>query len=167
MPLPNDLLEQAQFLAQREQRRPRQASLRRAVSTAYYAVFHLLAAGAASQASLAVPVGLSERVQRALEHGAMKEAAKRFESGNLPDHIKPLVTNPLPAPLAAVARSFVRLQDERHKADYDVSSRFERARAQNAVALATQLFVDWDSVRNTDDARVFLASLMFWKLWSK
>jgi hypothetical protein len=88
MALANDLLEQAQFLVQREPRRPRQASLRRAVSTAYYAVFHLLATSAASQASPASPAGLSERIQRSLEHGAMKEAAKRFESGNLPDHIK-------------------------------------------------------------------------------
>lgn len=167
MPLANDLLEQAQFLVQREQRRPRQASLRRAVSTAYYAVFHLLASGAASQASPAAPAGLSERVQRALEHGAMKEAAKRFEAGTLPDHVRSLLTNPLPAPLVSVARSFVRLQEMRHMADYDVASRFERARAKNAVALATQLFVDWEAIRNTDDARVFLASLMFWKLWSK
>jgi hypothetical protein len=167
MPLPTDLLEQAGFLAQREQQRPRQASLRRAVSTAYYAVFHLLASAAASQATPATPAGLSERVQRSLEHGAMKEAAKRFESGNLPDHIRPLVTNPLPTALIAVARTFVRLHEERHKADYDVASRFGRARAQDAVALATQLFRDWDSIRSTDDARVFLASLMFWKVWSK
>lgn len=167
MPLPEDLLEQAQFLVQREQRRPRQASLRRAVSTAYYPVFHLLSASAASQASPPAPVGMSVRVQRALEHGSMKEAAKRFESGNLPDHIGQLVTKPLSAPLVAVARSFVRLQDERHKADNDVAIRFERTRSQDAVALATQLFVDWNTIRNTDDARVFLASLMFWKIWSK
>jgi len=38
----DDLLEQAQHLAQREPKRPRQASLRRAVSSAYYALFHLL-----------------------------------------------------------------------------------------------------------------------------
>jgi len=97
----------------------------------------------------------------------MKEAAKRFEAGTLPDHVRSLLTNPLPAPLVSVARSFVRLQEMRHMADYDVASRFERARAKNAVALATQLFVDWEAIRNTDDARVFLASLMFWKLWSK
>jgi hypothetical protein len=97
----------------------------------------------------------------------MKEAAKRFGSGNLPDHIRPFVTNPVPAPLVSVARSFVRLQDARHKADYDVALRFDRAAAQDAVALATQLFTDWDAIKNTDDARVFLASLMFWRLWSK
>src|SRR5580704_5206468 len=42
MPFPNDLLEQAYHLANREPKRPKQASLRRAVSTAYYALFHLL-----------------------------------------------------------------------------------------------------------------------------
>ncbi|MGD0629189.1 MAG: hypothetical protein ABR987_07545 [Terracidiphilus sp.] len=73
----------------------------------------------------------------------------------------------MPASLVSVARSFVRLQDARHKADYDVALRFDRAAAPDAVALATQLFADWDAIKNTDDARVFLASLMFWKLWSK
>jgi uncharacterized protein (UPF0332 family) len=38
----DDLLEQALHLANRERKGPRQASLRRAVSTAYYALFHLL-----------------------------------------------------------------------------------------------------------------------------
>src|SRR5215475_8615401 len=42
MGLPEDLLEQAQHLVSRERTRPRQASLRRALSTAYYALFHLL-----------------------------------------------------------------------------------------------------------------------------
>ncbi len=44
MAFADDLLEQAQPLAQREPKRPRQASLRRSVSTAYYALFHLLIA---------------------------------------------------------------------------------------------------------------------------
>jgi hypothetical protein len=38
MPYAHDLLEQAKHLANREKKRPRQASLRRAVSTAYYAL---------------------------------------------------------------------------------------------------------------------------------
>ncbi len=42
MAYPDDLLEQAQHLAQREPKRPKQASLRRAISSAYYALFHLL-----------------------------------------------------------------------------------------------------------------------------
>jgi len=39
MAFAEDLLEQAEFLANRESVQPKQASLRRAVSTAYYAVF--------------------------------------------------------------------------------------------------------------------------------
>ncbi len=42
MSLHDDLLEQAKHLANREPRRPKQASLRRAISAAYYALFHLL-----------------------------------------------------------------------------------------------------------------------------
>ena len=42
MRLPEGLLEQAQHLVKREPKRPKQASLRRAVSTAYYGLFHLL-----------------------------------------------------------------------------------------------------------------------------
>ena len=42
MSLQQDLLRQARDLATKEPRRPSQASLRRAVSAAYYALFHLL-----------------------------------------------------------------------------------------------------------------------------
>jgi uncharacterized protein (UPF0332 family) len=167
MTLPSDLLEQAQFLVLREPRRPKQASLRRAVSTAYYASFHLLCSEAADQASPASPVELCNRVQRAMTHGTMKTAAKAFESGNLPNFIKSLVSAILAAEISSVARAFVQLQEERHKADYDIADRFDRARAQNAVSLSTQLFADWNTIRDTDDARVFLAALLFWNIWSK
>ena len=36
----DDLIELAEFIAKRDAGRPKQASLRRAISTAYYAVFH-------------------------------------------------------------------------------------------------------------------------------
>jgi len=42
MSLAADLLEQAAHLASRERGRPRQVSLRRAISTAYYSLFHLV-----------------------------------------------------------------------------------------------------------------------------
>jgi hypothetical protein len=167
MPLPQDLLEQAKFLVRREQRKPKQASLRRAVSAAYYAAFHLLGADAASQASPPSPAGLRIRVQRSLEHGAMKEAAKRFESQRLPDTIKPLVPIPLPSDLVALAQCFIRLQEERHAADYDLTSPFDRVRAQDAVDLASRLFTYWEKVKATEAARLFLAALVFPKLGSR
>ena len=44
MPFADDLLLDAYHLAQRGGKNPKQSSLRRAVSTAYYALFHLLIA---------------------------------------------------------------------------------------------------------------------------
>lgn len=74
MALADDLLEQAHYLAKREPKRPRQASLRRAVSTAYYSLFHLLISSAILQWK-----GVHQRAQmaRGFEHGAMKDASKR------------------------------------------------------------------------------------------
>jgi hypothetical protein len=167
--LPQDLLEQARFLSRREagRGRPRQASLRRAVSTAYYAVFHLLCAEAASQACAAAPQGLRDRVQRALAHETMRQAANSFQATNLPAHVASLLDGPIHPDLVAVARSFVRLQEERHQADYDLTDQFDRTRVQALVGDAEQVFRTWNRIRDTDAARVFLASLVFWKLWSK
>jgi hypothetical protein len=49
MGLAQDLLQQANHLASYEGANPSQASLRRAVSTAYYALFHLLIEDAAKR----------------------------------------------------------------------------------------------------------------------
>lgn len=169
MSLPLDLLEQAHFLSQREvgRGRPRQASLRRAVSTAYYAVFHLLSADASSQACPVNPMGLRERVQRSLAHDTMKQAANAIQSNNLPTQMVSLLARPMNAQVISVARGFVRLQEQRHKADYDMSDQFDRTRVLGLVRVAEQIFRDWSAVRNTEDAHIFLAALMFWKLWSK
>ncbi len=42
MSLASDLLDQASILADLDPMKPKQASLRRAISAAYYSVFHLL-----------------------------------------------------------------------------------------------------------------------------
>jgi hypothetical protein len=76
MSLASDLLEQAQHLSRRERRRPRQASLRRAISTAYYALFHLLIDDATS--TLVSRAELRARFARAFDHGDMKNASRAF-----------------------------------------------------------------------------------------
>jgi hypothetical protein len=97
----------------------------------------------------------------------MKQAANAFQASNLPPHVAPFLGQPLAASVTSVARGLVRLQEERHKADYDLADQFDRTRVQGLVREAEQIFSDWAAVRNTDEARVFLASLMFWRLWSK
>jgi hypothetical protein len=73
MSLHDDLIEQARHLAGREPKRPRQASLRRAIAAAYYAVFHLLVADAVKSVAPRMPEGLRSQVRRAFGHSAMKE----------------------------------------------------------------------------------------------
>jgi hypothetical protein len=77
MPFADQLLEQARHLANREKTRPRQASLRRAVSTAYYALFHLLISEATSNWKRA---DQRHALARAFDHGKMRSASDRQNS---------------------------------------------------------------------------------------
>lgn len=125
--LHRQLLEQARHLATRERRRPRQGSLRRAVSTAYYALFHLIVHEAAQKllrGNAAEP--LRPLLGRAFVHGDMKAAARSFAGGTLPATIKAYQPGPVSAELRQVAEAFVVLQELRHQADYDLRARLAR-----------------------------------------
>src|SRR5258708_1560887 len=74
MPFPDHLLEQARHLAHREKTRPRQASLRRSVSTAYYALFHLLISEATFNWKRADQRPL---LARFFEHGKMRTSESK------------------------------------------------------------------------------------------
>ena len=73
--LAEDLLEQARHLANRERRRPKQASLRRSLSTTYYSLFHLFV-----QSAITNWRGEAQRIDlaRGFEHRTMRRASKRF-----------------------------------------------------------------------------------------
>ena len=117
----DDLLEQALHLANRERKGPRQASLRRAVSTAYYALFHLLISEATLNWKRAE---YRDALARVFEHGKMKSACRK-KIGELTVYFK---TNPragseltVAQHLHRVAQTFVEAQQNRHVADYDNS----------------------------------------------
>src|SRR5712692_6430330 len=115
MGLAQDLLRQADHLATYESVKSSQASLRRAVSTAYYALFHLLIEDAALlwQGSPEARTGL----ERGFQHGPMKKTSQQFREPGWKDwHGN---QQPVPAALRQVAKAFVDLQDQRHTADYD------------------------------------------------
>jgi hypothetical protein len=78
MGLAQDLLQQANHLATYEGANPSQAALRRSVSTAYYALFHLLVQDAAQrwQGSITAVSGM----ERALNHGPMKNSSIQFRN---------------------------------------------------------------------------------------
>ena len=112
--LHDDLLDVAAQLARLDTARPRQATLRRAVSSAYYALFHALAYLCADGL-----VGYSKSweyftpIYRSLDHGKAKnvlEALRRARGGDF----------------VLIAQIFVELQREREKADYDLEYRTGR-----------------------------------------
>ena len=162
MTYPADLLEQAKHLANREKKKPRQASLRRAVSTAYYALFHLLI----HEATL----NWRRTEQRAVlarffEHGKMKNACDR-QRGMCKDYFS---AQPPPAQgpdfdcmthLQKVAHTFFQVQQQRHMADYDNSKDWTRTEVLTQIQLVEEAFDSWHQIRNHAFAQEFLISLL-------
>jgi len=166
MSLHADLLEQAKRLAQLDPRRPKQANLRRSISSAYYALFHLLAWE--SSAVYAAEPGLASRINRTHNHTEMKRASSMIANDMLPKGLQPPGGGyTTPADLKSVANAFVSLQQARHEADYDLSHTFRRQEALDFVESARQAFEAWERVRKTDDARVYMACFHLWKRWDE
>jgi hypothetical protein len=166
--IPQDLLAQAKHLANREPKRPRQASLRRAVSAAYYALYHLLAEAGAQTLAPPNPPQLRSRIRRAFSHADMKRVCSSFQHNNvenLPDEIKPLIIEPLQQEFSIVAETFVQLQEDRHMADYDFSKQFARTDVLIKIDMVDQAFAAWRVVRRSSNANAFLAAMLLHKHW--
>lgn len=164
----DSLLTQARTLVELDPRRPRQVSLRRAISDAYYALFHLLIDAAVTNAvgpAVNPPTtALRFAMTRWYVHTVMKEVANNFYRPSLPA-AKELLTDSsggllVPPALARVAHTFVRLQEERHRADYDLAPRYTRTGALALVQMAEAAFADWRSVSASAHARLFLSLLL-------
>ena len=167
MPFHADLLEQAGFLARREPRRPRQASLRRAISSAYYALFHMLASDATTLLPNQ-PAGLRQQARRVLSHSDMKSVCRQFSTGNIANltaETARLVVRHVEAEISAVAKAFVDLQEARHRADYDLASPFARLEAVSLIEKAKKALADWHRIRSKPNATLFLAALLLQKHW--
>jgi hypothetical protein len=163
MSLHDDLLEQAMHLVDREPRRPKQASLRRAISTAYYALFHLLVDEATKM--LVSDPSLRRLVGRAFIHDEMRQASISFRSAGLPPHVDAVCGVPVPPELQRVAEIFAELQDARHEADYKLDRTFTRADSRYLVDRAGQAFQAWQAIRSEPIAKVYLASLLLGRRW--
>ena len=174
----NDLLEQAAHLVSRERRKPKQASFRRAVSAAYYTLFHLLAAEGARLISPRRPPGLRILIQRAFNHGDMRNVCRGFVQGSvaagrnrasdeIPAATRLLLTLPLEPALVTVLEAFVQLQEVRHQADYDLRRTWNRLDAATHVQTARNAFASWQTIRLTPNAAVFAAALLLQKQWGR
>jgi hypothetical protein len=156
MGLADDLLQQADHLLTYQGENPSQASLRRAVSTAYYALFHLLIEEAAQrwQGSPEACTGL----QRAFGHSRMKDLSMKFRERTWLDwHGN---RQPVPPALQTVANAFVDLQQERHAADYANNEQWSVTEVQALLNTARLAFEAWRSVSTDPMAGNYLLSML-------
>jgi uncharacterized protein (UPF0332 family) len=165
--LSGDLIEQAEHLAKREPKKPRQASLRRAVSSAYYAMFHMLIADGALTLIPNTPASLRHQAQRAFIHGEMKKACAQFVTSPATGIAADLINDPLEEEFNRVAAAFVELQEARHAADYDLSQTFDRVSVLQTINQAKSAMTDWKAVRKKPNANVFPAALLLHSRWNK
>ena len=117
---PFNLLEIAKLLAQAgEHGAPRQANLRRAVGTAYYALFHYLARCVADSLVGKTKNRRSQRAWRqAYRSLERREAKNKFRNEN--------ALRTFPQRCRDFADLFSEMQTRRHDADYDPAMKFGR-----------------------------------------
>lgn len=148
--LPRDLLDTARHLVASGKGKPRQAHLRRAVSTTYYALFHTLAKTCADlvagKATHSKPAW--NQVYRALQHGFAKDACKHAD-----------ILSKFPNEIQDFANMFVAMQDKRHKADYDPDEKVFKS-AVEADIRAVESVMDGFEKAPIRDRRAFVALVL-------
>ena len=152
---PESLLEAAR-LQLAAKGRPSSAALRRSVSTAYYAMFHLLA-GEAAVAMFANP---DER--RRYAPLAFRDFEHNGVRGVVDDLVRPLgqrkaalrevVPGELGEELTRVCKAFSEALKARNTADYDASKPVKKAAAQAQLALVGNAIDAWATAKRGDDA---------------
>jgi uncharacterized protein (UPF0332 family) len=160
MSYPNDLLEQARHLANREPKRPKQASLRRAVSTAYYALFHLLGIELAKNWKRAAE---RSTLARMLDHGPVAKVCKTKR-----DDLNKYFTTRPPASrhltvlkhIHAITNTFEQMYQQRQIADYDTSSKWGRTDVLEKIESVQAAFNSWREVHDETEAQNFLVTLL-------
>ena len=119
---PTDFLSTARELLNAGRNRPRQTNLRRACSTAYYALFHALCSSCASALTSKATRRAWIHVYRSVEHGIAKNSCTNKEvMRHFPDEIKDF------------ANMFVQMHEKRHRADYDPDEKFLKSAVSNDI----------------------------------
>jgi hypothetical protein len=171
MALHNDLLQLAKFLANREPKHPRQVSLRRAVSTAYYALFHALIFEASSVLAPSQPNGLREQVGRAFAHSDMKTVCTAFSHGNVTNLSGPtrtLIASPIRPELRLVALTFIDLYAARQSADYDtLATPLSKTEVITKIEEVERSFARLNVIQGDPNSNVFFVALFFQKHWNR
>ena len=145
-----DLIEAARTLTESSGAPPTQAGLRRAVSTAYYAMFHTLAESAADLFIGTERSPAWHRAYRALEHGKARNACRQGQT-----------MREFPAEIRDFAEAFIVLQEARQQADYalDVGA-YEKSEVLGRIASAERAITRFEKAP-VEAKRGFAAHVLF------
>lgn len=143
--------------------------LRRAVSSAYYGLFHrLTTAGSMPFAGGGEP--LRFQAARAFSHTAMRkvcDAYIRSPARPFPPGLEQLSPSPPDGRLIEIAVAFTRLQEGRHLADYDLFAVVEAVYAGELVGFTETALADFDAIQSLPETTVFLAALLLADRWTR
>ncbi len=160
MPYAEELLELAQDIANLHPEQPHQSSLRRAVSTAYYALFHLLISEAT--ANWGRPE-LRAILARVFDHGPMKQAAdKKVSEINSYFKEKPPAgpERTVAYHLYNVADAFAQAQYHRTEADYNTSRQWDLTEVLLHIDGIVDAFKSWKIISQEPVAQAYLVSML-------
>ncbi len=161
---PEHLFEQADKLSSPPSAgRPRQVDIRRAISAAYYGVFHAAITAAADQF-----VGVTKRstsqyglVYRSVDHGWLRTLCEEVKKPILAAKYAPHApSNGFGANIVAFAAAVLELQEKRHAADYDPMIRVKSSDAVLAVRTARAALRRFNGASSTR-RKAFLSLLLF------
>jgi hypothetical protein len=162
-----DLLAQAKNLATADVRKPKQANLRRAISAAYYGLFHFLVDQSCRtvMGTQQSQVAFRHVLARAFVHSDMRSACESFSGGTLKQNVRKGLPGSfaIPKEIKHIASTFVALQSKRHLSDYDLSERFSRSDVLNNVREAEIAIDQFSGLPSSDEKTFFLACLWAWK----
>jgi hypothetical protein len=160
MGFPDDLLELARDIVNLHPESAHQASLRRAVSTAYYALFHLLISE--PTANWARPE-LRAVLGRCFDHGPMRtasEAKVRQINKALKDNAPQGAERTMALHLRTVAIAFIEAQQQRNDADYDMAKEWTHVDVDMQIDSVNEAFKAWSVIRNEAAAQAYLVSFL-------
>jgi hypothetical protein len=142
---------------------PRQVDIRRAISAAYYAVFHFVLAAAADEfiGSTKRNTPLYSLVYRSIDHRGLRdlcnESRKQHPGGKYQKYVP---GNGFGPDIRNFADGLVELQERRHSADYDPSVCVKTSDALIAIAQARSAVNLFKNAEATE-RKTFLSLLLF------
>jgi uncharacterized protein (UPF0332 family) len=172
MSYPDDLLRHARALVEPDRETDNPADLSRAVSAAYYSVFHLLI-DEASRLAAADPrltdesqAYLIHSMRRQFDHKKVRDLLDSFSNagqGNrpkwwFPDSVLP--PEEVSEDLKSFAKTFHALNEQREAADYRIEKTVSHQEATTAVSEAEKAIATWRRIRENPEVLALLAAML-------